>query len=96
MMEGKHTPGKLEYNPDDYIIFVTKPHPIQKYWYTIAKIAGNHIDIRNANGEYIVKCWNSHDDLLEVCKRASKAHCLRGTILQHDLIKAIAKAKKCQ
>jgi len=33
-------------------------------------------------------------NLLEVCKRASKAHCLRGTILQHDLIKAVAKAEK--
>ena len=36
----------------------------------------------------------SQPTLLEVCKRASKAHCLRGTILQHDLIKAVAKAEK--
>ena len=36
----------------------------------------------------------SQPTLLEVCKRASKAHCLRGTILQYDLIKAITKTKK--
>jgi hypothetical protein len=30
-------------------------------------------EVQKANANRLVQCWNSHDDLLEACKEASKA-----------------------
>ena len=70
-MSEKHTPGKLERNSiRGWELWVGAD-------YHIADVHGN-IDSRRANALHIVKCWNSHDALLEACKFA-KAQIRRGS-----------------
>lgn len=91
MSESKHTPGKLEKGSiKGWELWIGVDHHI-------ADVHGQ-LDKRRANAERLVKCWNSHDDLLKACEAVQVGLC---HILQRDkpdwlkqVDDAISKAEK--
>ena len=73
MSESKHTPGKLE----------AKPISGPGHGHDWVVMAGNIViatfnrkdypEWNKANAERLVKCWNSHDALLDACRAWEKA-----------------------
>ena len=63
MSESKHMPGKLERNSiRGWELWIGAD-------YHIADVHGQ-LESRRANAKHLVKCWNSHDALLDACKAA--------------------------
>lgn len=68
MAEGKHTPGKLRYDPacEDLRVgafFVA----------SIPATVVQHKEMQRANARRLVQCWNAHDDLVAAGKELLEA-----------------------
>lgn len=83
MSEGKHTQGLIEVSTElPYIVAVTSPQYCIRKGMVISrgmKTGGQNWpailpEERIANAARFVKCWNSHDALLEACRLALNLH----------------------
>lgn len=83
MSESKHTPGKLSLNnyhyPYAYLV-IRKGSGDNDAFPRPRKICDVTLDGKTekeyeANARHLVKCWNSHDALLDACKEVSVGLC---------------------
>ena len=83
----EHTKGKLYLRHDSGLTTLHPENDIAGF-VVIAEIDPNKRNdvLAEANANHLVKCWNSHDKLLEACKnlvRGQMQHPSLGSFLNH-------------